>query len=336
MDSLGNNTFYIVIIVIFICLLAIAIANSIYFTDIYNTGSENLTSTQSQQLSILNIILVPLCFIGIIMISYMIYSPYEKSIQNDNLIEIMKEKNREYDLKIIEVDSIVNNIDKRKKMKEEMHKIVKKMEIPLKRLQQKNKSLKNDLGKISNELKELKENVGDLYDKDGNLIKTDEQLVAELEKHKLLIDDVDVDSKIIDSLKIAKESKDSIFYQGITDDDILVSLDNNTTTDTYDNTYNINELYPERSSLTDILDEIPRSSILSNPNKEKEYNYGINSKSNIIQDRKNSSVYIPFSQRDKDTIDWDSTKLNQKSLSSKSKYKPYNFSLLSQLQSGRN
>lgn len=352
MDCLGNNTFYIIAIITFICLLAIAIANSIYFIDIYNTGSENLSSTQSQQLSILNIILVPLCIIGIIMIGYMIYKPYERVIENTNLDTILNEKTREYDLKKIEIDTIKDDIVKKLKIREEMNKIIKKMEIPKKKLETENKSLQTEVTKLLDELKELKDHVGELYDEKGNLIKTNEQLIAELTKHKILIDDVDKDPKIMEALEKAKENKDSIFYQGIIDDNIISGLndinyesDNKSMESDLDNTFNIDRIYQEGSSLTDILNEIPRSSILSNPNKEKTYDYSVNVRSNNNKEGRNKSSYIPFSQRkeiDENRVDNKSNSLEIESInrknssSNKSRYTPYNFSFLSQLQSGRN
>lgn len=352
MDHLGNNTFYIVVIITFICLLAIAIANTIYFADIYNTGSENLSSTQSQQLTFLNVILVILCIFGIIMIGYMIYKPYERAVENMSLNEILNERNKEYDLKVIEADVIKDEIIKKLKVREEMNKIIKKMEIPKKKLAKENSSLQNEITKLLDELKELKEHVGELYDEKGNLIKTNEQLIAELAKHKILIDDSDKNPELMKALEKAKENQDSIFYQGITNDEIINGIEdtnnethNSVSEDNLSNTFNMDKLYPEGSSLTDILDEIPRSSILTNPHNERKYNYSVNVKGNDVQERRNRPVYIPFSQRketdenrtEKSSRNLELTSFSRtNSLESRSRYIPYNSSFLNQLQLSRN
>lgn len=293
MNHLGSVYLYIALLVITIILFIVSIVNCVYYTDVYNDGSDNLSESETQQLLILNVILVLLLFCVIIFIIYMISVPSVTSIKKNELERITDKKRTEFDEKIDEFIDMNDEINKKRATREQITKIVSSLEKSKGKTTNENKSLKKELNKVSTELEDLKQHYGDLYDEHGNLLKTNEQLENELQKHKLLIDDMDKDIKLKERLEKARIDNSSVLMEGSIDpNNVSTSIDS--TIDSFKSSLqdskpslfgkdhkisvvSIPELFPENASLDEILDEIPRSSIMSGiDKKDKDYDYGIN------------------------------------------------------------
>lgn len=274
MKPLGDLNLYIVLLFIIIILFAIVIANSVYFTDIYNDGSENLTSSQSQSLMILNGILAILLLISCFIVIYMIRSPVDRV---DNLAistEMLKHKTEELEDKLTDVSEIAEDRNKKQQINKQITELLNAKTKPL---ELKNKTLKSQLEQeferhktLESELEEMEEEVVGLKEKVNKLDDTKSSLEQELEIHKSLLDEVDIDLKLKTELLEAKRSNLSLFSEGIFNESEYDNLFENQRLPSK----SIPDLFPENASLDQILDEIPRSSFFEDSHKEKSYDYG--------------------------------------------------------------
>lgn len=108
MNYMGNIYFYFFILVILIFLIAIFIANAIYFTDIYDANSEKTSSSQFQNLIFLNIAAVILLFISLFLIFYLTNNNYSY-FENDEKIILYNETNK--------FNNNIKNLEKMKELK---------------------------------------------------------------------------------------------------------------------------------------------------------------------------------------------------------------------------
>lgn len=335
-----------------IIMFIVTIMNSVYFVDIYNDGSENLSTSQSQQLIVLNIVTCLLLFIAIILIIYMLMIPSVGDTKTKQLAMIADEKQKKIEEKLDEFKDIKNEIKKKKETREQLTKIVSSIDNIRKDTSTENKSLKKKVTKLSTELEDLKENYGDLYDEHGNLIKTNEQLEVELRKHKEIIDEMDKNIKLKERLEEARKDKTSIIMEGSSEIDSIENSIESISENSIDykeslfgkdhkiSVVPIPSLFPENASLDEILDELPRSSILTDDHKEQNYDYGLNVKpeQNSSTSRYESFNYgrksessIPENQQrsfftPKQTVNLESNKSTEIP-----KYTPYYPSFLSQM-----
>ena len=268
----------------------VTIMNSVYFVDIYNDGSENLSTSQSKQLIVLNIVTCLLLFIGIFLIIYMLMLPSVSDMKTKELVMITDKKQIEFEEKLDEFKDINDEIEKKKETRDQITRIVSSIDNSRKVAATENKTLKKKVTKLSTELEDLKENYGDLYDEHGNLIKTNEQLEVELRKHKQIIDEMDKNIKLKERLEEARKDKPSVIMEGSSEIDTVENSIESVLKDPIDyreslfgkdhkiSTVPIPNLFPDDASLDEILDELPRSSIITDDHKEQNYDYGLNIK----------------------------------------------------------
>lgn len=137
MDYLGNIYFYLFILIILVFLIAIFIANSIYFTDIYDSNSEKTSASQFQKLIFLNLIAVILLIISFFVVFYIMgNSVYFK---NEMTKKTLAEETKNFNEKIKYIE----------------------------KLNKENKNL------LTERLKEAKNNVDSLFFEDLNKLKSD-------------------------------------------------------------------------------------------------------------------------------------------------------------------
>lgn len=329
----------------------ITIMNSIYFGDIHNEGSENLSSSESERLLILNIVTCLLLFMAIILILYMYMVPSSSDMKSKELAKISDKKQLEYEEKLDEFKEVTDEVEKKKETRDQITKIVSSVESKRKVATEENNSLKKEVTKLSTELDDLKQHYGDLYDEHGNLIKTNEQLEIELSKHKSLLDEMDKNIKLKEKLEEARKNGKSVIMEGSSEIDSIENSINSFQTQHSSYTESlfgkdhkisvvpIPSLFPENASLEDILDEIPRSSIMTNGKEEQDYDYGIDIKS---EDYSKTPEYRSFNFRRSDSPKIEenerpyfSTKPSVKESSHKStpkaEYTPYYPSFMNQI-----
>lgn len=94
---LSNIYSLIALMIIIVILMFITLLNAVYFSDVYNDGSENLSSSQSQQLIVLNTIASFLLFIVFIMILYIYINKSDKFNEIMTLEKILNKKKEQFD-----------------------------------------------------------------------------------------------------------------------------------------------------------------------------------------------------------------------------------------------
>ena len=309
----------------------ITIMNSIYFTDIYNEGSENLSNSQSQQLIVFNIVTCLLLFIAIILIIYMLIIPSDNNIKSNQLAIIVDKKQIEFEEKSDEFKKIEEDVKKKKETRNEIKQIVSLIDASRKLVTKENKNLNKKITNLSTELNDLNKNYGNLYDEHGNLIKTNEQLENELKRNKDLINEIDKNIKLKEELEEARKNKTSIIMEGASE----INEKNNK-----ESTISFKDLFQEDSSLNEILDEVQRSLIITDDHKEKNYDYGLNVKPenftsipryNSFNYNKNTNLSVPESQQRTFFIPKESIKLSTDKPIEALKYTPYYPSFLNQM-----
>lgn len=264
MSHLGNIYFYVIVLIIIICLLAITITNTIYFTDIHNSDISNISSSQSQQLIFLNMLVSILLFISIIFIGYMISRDYEKG-KNIKVIE------KELNAKKYEFESMIDDIDKIRdeKIKKEMTRkamkdILKELDDPKKMTEAQNKKLHMHLDKLKAKIKIME-------DESNNLIKANAELRNKLNDNKQTISNLsevnldlqrEIEEQINNNQSILSENVPEVkFIPDIIFDEPKSDL--------------ISNIFPNDASVTEVLKEIPRTSIIEPIEDEPTYDYEI-------------------------------------------------------------
>src|SRR5579871_688035 len=99
MSTLGNLYFYVILIIIVVILFGVAIANSIYFSEVYQEGSDAISIQESQQLIITNIIIAVLLFVVILFLFYMIFTPFYKDDELHTMKETLNQEEQELKIK---------------------------------------------------------------------------------------------------------------------------------------------------------------------------------------------------------------------------------------------
>lgn len=251
MDHLGSIYIYIALLVITVIMFIVTIMNSVYFADIYNDGSENLSKSQSQQLIVLNIVTCFLLFISIILIIYMCMVPSVTDIKKNELDLVVDKKQSEFDERLDEFEDIKDEVEKKKQLRKQLSKIVSLVDSSRDQVELENEFLKKEVIRLMSDLEDINGDYGDLYDHHGDLFKTNRELKERLEQ--------------------AGRDKTSIIMEG--ESDYKESLFGK---DYKSSVVPIPILFPDEDSLDEILDEIPKSSIITDENEEKSYDYGLN------------------------------------------------------------
>lgn len=224
---LGSIYFYVLLIVVLIVLVGIAIANAVYFADIYNDGSENLTSTQAQQLTILNIVIVVLLTVSCGFVIYMIGQKSEIHTEHEDLKKTTMIKREEFDNKLNDVGEINKEI----LMKEQTRKEIENLVVDIKESSKKEKKsvikTKDKLlaAKVDevNELQEKIENMQGQIDEitsvHSDIVNVKDDVISSLnskiEEHKSLLDEKDKDLKLKNDIILARKSNTSVLSEGI-------------------------------------------------------------------------------------------------------------------------
>lgn len=285
-----------------IILIVVTLLNAVYFTDVYNDGSENLSSKQSQQLIILNSVSCFLLFVALICISYICMNDSDKFKNLTTIEGIFNKKKEELDNKIDEMELIKDEQNKKEKTREEITQIVKTLEESKTVVQKESKTLKEQNNNLQSKIIDLKVNYGSLHEEHKNLTKTNKQLEEELIKHKQIIDEMDKNLKLKEELELSRKNEGSILTEGpqyeddVESDSQAVDESIKNKSNLFDNSHKVEgvpipSLFPENASLDQILEEIPRTSILSNDYNKKEYDYGINIKR---EQKPESTTYESF------------------------------------------
>jgi len=127
METLGNIYFYILLIVIVIFLIGITITNSVYFSQIYTEGSDELSHQESEQLIILNVIIIITLFFSLGSIIYMISSTSKSKIALDLSYIKIKDEEDKIEIMIDKLDQIKDKQEKKEKTKNIMIKLYRKL-----------------------------------------------------------------------------------------------------------------------------------------------------------------------------------------------------------------
>ena len=217
MGTLGNLYFYIVLLIIVIFLVAITIANSVYFSDAYNGTSENLSTQQSQQLIILNVVTCVLLFVSLVSISYMIFSKSKSKEKLEISNEILLKDENKVDNMITDLNNVRDQQDKKEKTKESMIKLAREMKKPQIELTKENNGLKKEIKMLSNQVKEMTSSISSLQNTNHSLIEEKEQIMEELTSKKKIIDVIDMDENVRHDVIVSEHNKESIFNDGISD-----------------------------------------------------------------------------------------------------------------------
>lgn len=267
MDKLGSTYFFVVILLITICLFVIMIVNSVYFTDIHNKGSENLSNTQSQQLIYLNMLTAILLFICLILLGYMMIVPNKKSEQIKHMNNTKEEKLLEFDNVINDVEKMRNDREKKIKTKKAMIELSDNLKVPLDKSIEENKKLKKEIGKLSAKVKLMDEEINNLFHANTELEYDNNKLIADL-------DEKDKDYKLKLEILEEEKNKESIF--DLIDDPYLISSNSLFDNSFKSNITSIPELFDENASLEKVLEEIPMSSVIDYSDKSYDYDLPVN------------------------------------------------------------
>lgn len=274
-NSLGSIYFYTAVLFIIIFMFAITLTNCIYYTDIYNTGSENLSESESQQLMYFNMITCILLFVCLMMVGYMMID-YNKNIDkikklDENIIikrEIIEEKEEELDNEI-----------KKIKTKEEMYKIVEMMEVPIKKATSENKKLIHEINELNAKVEDVESKMKQLHDINGKL----------LEENKSLYE-TDKDYLLKLELSKTKNKKSSLFGEEIDIQDSAFTKADLFDSFGKDKKMSVSSLFPENASFSDVLKSLPLTSVIETNKDEKDYDYGIE----VPRDRTIESKYESY------------------------------------------
>lgn len=124
MDTLGNKFIYIVLLIVIIIVFCVTLANCVYYYQIDTNGSENISATEAQQLSILNGVTCFLVALIGVMIVYMLLIPQNNldkiKIKSDEL----EEKERENISTLDEYEALQKELEIRAKTKQQMTSLV--------------------------------------------------------------------------------------------------------------------------------------------------------------------------------------------------------------------
>ena len=288
MDKLGSTYFFIIILIITICLFIIAVVNSVYYTDVNSKGSSTLSSTQLQQLIYLNIASAVLLFLCLFLVGYMMIVPNNKVKQIEVLKEAENEKREEFDNTIDDVENIRTDREKKLMTKQAMIELSSSLQIPLNKSRDENKKLKKEMDKLSRKVKIMSKEIdnlllanNELENKHSDLLESNTML--EKRNNDLLenIDYIDKDYKLKLEILEQMKNKDSLF------DEVEETI---STDSLFDEQYNkniipISDLFNEEASLDEVLEEIPMSSVIDDTPKTFDYGLQVN--------RTTYSSYIP-------------------------------------------
>lgn len=314
-----------------IIFIAVTLLNAVYFTDIYNDGSENLSSKQSQQLMILNTVTCFLLFIGLFCIIYICMNESDKFNQIIRLESIFKKKTQEFDNKIDDIQLLNYEHEKKNKTKEEITQIIEEIEESKLATKIENNTLQKEKERLETEITDLKENYDDLNHNHKNLLKINEQLEDELFQRKEIIDEMDKNFNLKEKLNESREGTGSILTEGPQyEDDLKLlretqekTLSENKRT-LFDTSHKIEgitipSLFSENISLGDNEEDVKQQEKIF---KRNLYESFIRNKKNSIQKQPNRSGYFGYQKSDSKNITNTSTE---------SGYKPYNQSFLKQI-----
>lgn len=124
MDTLGNKFIYIVLLIVIIIVFCVTLANCVYYYQIDTNGSENISATEAQQLSILNGVTCFLVSLIGVMIVYMLLIPQNNldkiKIKSDEL----EEKERENISTLDEYEALQRELEIRAKTKQQITSLV--------------------------------------------------------------------------------------------------------------------------------------------------------------------------------------------------------------------
>lgn len=199
---LGNIYFYLLLLILLIVLIGITISNAIYFSDIYKNGSENLSSTQAQQLIILNLVVVISMIICGCFTIYMIGHISEMKIVGEDFKKEIEDETMKMDNKLKYIDYITVEKQRKEQTRIEMINLVKKVKMKSK---VKSDKLKSEISKLQKHVdglnsikldKETYVNSEDIVEKENNI---DNEI---LEKEVIISknDSTPLDSKVDEEL----------------------------------------------------------------------------------------------------------------------------------------
>lgn len=222
---LGSVYFYVILLLVLVVLVGIAIANAIYFADVYNDGSEHLSTTQAQQLIVLNIVVAVLLVLSTFFVLYMMTQTSKLETKNECLEREVLLKQEEFNNKLRDIEETnddmirTSQIKKVKKEKKEMMKIIEESKKPDPKLKIKDKKITN-LEKEINKLEEKLELVSSLH---GDVVSSKENEIENLKKtlvkHQSILDEKDKDIKLRDKIIAARDSNVSVLSEGLFDYD---------------------------------------------------------------------------------------------------------------------
>ena len=257
METFGNLYFYILLLIIILFLIGITITNSVYFSESYNQGSENLSSYQSQQLVILNVIACVLLFVSFIFICYMIFSKsiIDKDLDISN--KLLIEHENKIDNKIHELDIIDKQKSKREKNKKSMVNT--------------ENNLKNKVSPLSDRSEEINSSLLGL--KSSKVLSK-----SEPKKVKKIMDEFDLDKHVKKEVTDSKSRSNSLFNDGISE------LSDSSTNDD-----DMSDKSNENVNTSDKSNENVNTSDKSNENQQTDFQLFIPLNNKIINGKEKST-----------------------------------------------
>lgn len=328
MRHLGNIYLYIVLLVITIFLIAISIANSIYFKQVNEDHSQNLSSSQSQQLVILNIVLIILLAICFIAFGYMLYDPFNKAIIESKLNIKLDNYDKEFNEKLMIAETLQQERNKKKQT-------IKEMKTTIKVDNEINSNLKKENKKLKNKVKSLKEEINltpipteDEFNPELNSelqkavlnptsIFYDDNSDKEVENINLTSIDDDFNEALNRELQFANINPTSIFHEDIENnhltDNVILNRDNrlfdeiinNFIEDLENENFEVNytKFYPtEEQPLDEILNEMPATDFEDEQKEEVSYDYGVNIPKENTDTKRGYESFNPHSNSFDETV----------------------------------
>lgn len=300
---LGSIYFYVLLIVVLIVLVGIAIANAVYFADIYNDGSENLTSTQAQQLTILNIVIVVLLTVSCGFVIYMIGQKSEIHKEHEDLKKTTMIKREEFDNKLNDIDEINKEILMKEQTRKEIEDLVVDIEDSSNKekksaIETKNKLLAvkvKEVNKLQEKIENMQGQIDEITSVHSDIVNVKDDVISSLnsqiEEHKSLLDEKDKDLKLKNDIILARKSNTSVLSEGI----FSSKIDDNDELETTSG-----ELFPDKKD--DVNEKLPNEDDDNFIAKEESLDYlnGYQSHSsrynpiNSPVDKKLMSTYVPY------------------------------------------
>lgn len=265
-NSLGSIYFYIVILFIIIFMFAITFTNSLYYSDIYDKGSENLSKSESQQIMYFNIVTSVLLFISLIMVAYMMV----QSSVSDEKIKLLNEDIANKRLIVEEKEDEFKDEIIKEKTKKKMVKLLEMMQEPIEKAN-KQKNMVDEKNKtLSHEIDELNAKIEDIELDNKKLRNINDKLSN---NYKSLYE-TDKDYLLKIQIKDSKNNKNSLFGEELTSDK---NFTDKTVFESFDkeSKMSVPSLFSENASFSEVLKRIPLTSVYNKNKEDKKYDYNI-------------------------------------------------------------